>query len=393
MAVEPLRIVEVSGDERIATSRLTVNLTALQQNYKALRSIAKNAETGAAVKADGYGLGAAVVAPALAVAGCKRFFVFTTAEGVALRPLLGDAEIFVLSGCDSDACAAVQGEAQLIPALQSPGAIRLWSSHWAKHGTQMPCAIMVDTGFNRLGLNMSEVMTFARQNERDHLVNPVLVLSHLACADQPAHKMNRKQLESFQDVATVFNGIDSSLANSAGILLGEEYHFDLTRPGIALYGGEAVGGITNPMQPVATFEAKILQIRKGRAGETVSYGATVTLQRDTDIAVAGAGYADGYHRALSSAGVPLRGAVPQYGHGYVHGHKVPLLGRLTMDHAMFDVTDLPPGSVKSGDWIELFGPNIAIDDAARAAGTIGYELLTSQRHRSYRRYVAADDSR
>jgi alanine racemase len=386
-----MHVVEEKGDRRIASSRLSVNLSAIQANYSALRKLAKSADTGAVVKADGYGLGAEMIAPALAKIGCKRFFVSTTAEGVALRPHLEDAEIFILSGCDSEACAAVQGEAQLIPALQSPGAIRLWSAHWAKHGTQMPCAIMVDTGFNRLGLNISEVMTFARQNERDRLVNPVLVMSHLACADEPAHQMNRKQLESFQDVAAVFNGVDSSLANSAGILLGEEYHFNLTRPGIALYGGEAIGGIANPMNTVATFEAKILQIRKGRAGDSVSYGATAALSRDTDIAVIGAGYADGYHRALSGAGVPLRSAVPQFGHGFIGGHKVPMLGRITMDHAMFDITDLPPGTVKSGDWIELFGPNIPLDEAARSAGTIGYELLTSQRHRAFRRYLAADE--
>jgi alanine racemase len=391
MAGETLRIVDESGDERIATARLTVNLSALQRNYSTLRNLAKSADTGAVVKADGYGLGAATVAPALAKAGCERFFVATTAEGVALRSLVGDAEIFVFSGCDSDSCADIQGEAQLIPALQSPGAIRLWENHWAKFGTQMPCAIMVDTGMNRLGLNASEAMSFARQNERDHIVNPVLVLSHLACADEPANKMNRAQLESFREVAAAFKGIDSSLANSAGILLGEEYHFDLTRPGIAIYGGEAVSGVANPMRPVAKLEAKVIQIRKGRAGATVSYGATTTLKRDTDIAVVGAGYADGYHRAISGSGVPLRGAIPQFGHGYVGGHKVPMLGRVTMDMAMFDITDLAPGTVKSGDWIELFGPNIPIDEVARAGGTIAYELLTSQRHRAFRRYVAADD--
>lgn len=391
MSAGAIRVVKETGDERIANARLTVDLSALRHNYVTLRKLAKNAETGAVVKADGYGLGMEMVAPALAKAGCKRFFVATTAEGTALRPLVGDADIFVLSGCDSTACAAVQGEASLIPVLQSPGAIRLWAGHWEKFSTKMPCAIMVDTGMNRLGLNRSEALSFSRQNARDHLVSPVLVMSHLACADEPASKMNRRQLESFQEIAAAFEGVDSSLANSAGILLGEEYHFDLTRPGIALYGGEAINGVANPMRPVGVLEARILQIRRGRTGETVSYGGATALKRETDIAVVGTGYADGYHRAASAGGVPLRSAIPQFGHGWIAGHKVPMLGRVTMDQTMFDITDLAPGSVKSGDWIELFGRNIPLDDVARAAGTIGYELLTSQRHRGLRRYIVTDD--
>ena len=175
----------------------------------------------------------------------------------------------------------------------------------------------------------------------------------------------------------------------AGIFLGEDYHFTLTRPGIALYGGAAVNGVPNPMKPVVTAEARILQVREAKAGESVSYGASAVLARDTRIAVAAIGYADGYMRSLSGSGVPLRAAGISGASGVLHGHAVPLIGRVTMDLSHFDVTDLPPGSVRAGDFIELFGRAMPVEDVARAGGTIDYELLTGLGRRYERRYELA----
>jgi alanine racemase len=216
-----------------------------------------------------------------------------------------------------------------------------------------------------------------------------MLLSHLACADDPGHILNRQQLQRFRSVVSAYDDIDASLANSAGIFLGEDYHFTLTRPGISLYGGAAVNGVANPMKPVVTAEARILQVREAKAGESVSYGATAVLSRDTRIAVAAIGYADGYMRSLSGSGVPVRQANIPGAQGVVHGHAVPVIGRVTMDLTHFDVTDLAAGSVRAGDFIELFGRSMPVSDVARAGGTIDYELLTSLGRRYERRYELA----
>jgi alanine racemase len=187
-------------------------------------------------------------------------------------------------------------------------------------------------------------------------------------------------------VREAYGGIDASMTNSPGVFLGEAARFDLTRPGIALYGGQPVNGKAEPLRPVVTAEARIVQVRHARAGESASYGATA-LSRDTTIAVVAVGYADGYHRSGSGAGVPLRTAVPQGAQGFVAGRRVPVLGRITMDLTLFDVTACAPDTVQPGDHIELFGPNIPIDEAAHAAGTISYELLTSLGRRWQRRMI------
>lgn len=370
----------------LASHRLTVDLRALAANYRDLAARSAPAKTAAVVKADAYGLGIDRVVPALAEAGCTAFFVALPHEGVEVRRAAPEAEIFVFSGAFQEALGTFL-EARLIPVLSSLEQIARWEAFLDAHGTRRPCAIHVDTGMNRQGLTVTEARAFAEKNARDHAVTPILVMSHLACADNPGHALNQRQLESFQGVAALFEGSDSSLANSAGIFLGGDYRFTMTRPGIALYGGNPTSDAANPMRPVVAAEARIVQVRRARAGETASYGATVTFARDSVIAVAGVGYADGFHRALSGSGVPLREAVPQGGMGAIGGRHVPVLGRVTMDFTLFDITDLPAGSVKEGDWIELFGKTIALDEAARAAGTISYELLTGLGHRAVRLYV------
>jgi alanine racemase len=368
-----------------APSRLIIDLEALAENWRMLRKASGKARTGAAVKGDGYGLGIEAVVPTLYDAGCRDMFVATPDEGMLARQFAPDARIYVLSGVWPGVESQFFSH-DLVPVLISEEQIACWTNAVA-FGDERPCALMVDTGMNRLGLSVDEALALADDPTRPASFSPVLLISHLACASDPLHALNRKQLESFQTLAAAYEGVDSSLANSPGIFLGRDYHFDLTRPGIAIYGGEAVDGVRNPAQPVVTAETRILQIRHAMAGEPVSYGATHVLTRDSRLAIVSSGYADGYHRSLSGSGVPLRQAVPQGGFGFIAGCRVPVVGRITMDLTIFDVTDVPAAEARAGDYIELFGRNILLDDAARAAGTIGYELLTSLGNRYQREYI------
>lgn len=361
----------------IAPARLTVDTRSIAANWQTLAARAAGAETAAVLKADAYGLGAAPVARALSRVGCRTFFVATVAEGVALRGIVPEARIFVLAGFWAGWEAPLVAS-NLIPVLASGEQLEALLAIGRPH----PFALNFETGMNRLGFPASEAAALAALPAK-----PVMVMSHLACADERGHALTDRQRESFQAVRTAFEGIESSLSSSGGILLGADYHCDLTRPGIALYGGAPLSGESNPMRPAVCAEARILQIRHAPAGEYVSYGATHQLTRDKRLAIVGAGYADGWHRSLSGSGVALRGAIAPGGHGTVAGHKVPIVGRITMDLTTFDITDVPEGLVRTGDYISLFGDGISLDGAARAAGTIAYELLTSVGKRYERRYL------
>lgn len=363
-----------------------IDLDALAANYRLLAARSKPAEAAAVVKADAYGLGLEPVARALSAAGCRRFFVALPYEGVALRAVLPKADIFVFNGLFGAEAAAAYREARLLPVLNSQSDISVWEAHGWDDDRPRPCALHVDTGMNRLGLTPERAKSLVEENALTGALTPILVMSHLACADEPDHPMNRRQLESFQALRASFPESESSLANSAGIFLGGDFLCELTRPGIALYGGAPVKDRPNPMLPVVTAETRVAQIRRVRAGQTVSYGAT-PLVRDAIVAVASTGYADGYHRSGSGGGVPLRQVVDQRAEGFIHGYRVPVLGRVTMDFTLFDVTALGTDGVAVGDHIELFGPNMPIDEVAEAMGTIAYELLTSLGRRYYREYV------
>lgn len=375
---------EASDEFLAAPARLTIDLTAVANNWRDMAKRSGKARAAAVVKADAYGLGIEDVGRTLYHAGARDFFVAVPAEGATLRAYAPEARIFVLSGTWPGA-EHFFFDYDLVPVLASEEQLAFWMSAVAEHGDH-PCALHVDTGFNRLGLSIEEALALADDVSRPASFSPVLVLSHLACADDPSSPMNRQQLESFRRVSAAFEGIDSSLSASAGIFLGPEYHFDLTRPGIAIYGGEAVTGVANPMRPTIKAEARILQIREAKAGESVSYGASLKLARDSRLAIASAGYADGYQRSASGSGVGLRQTGIAGAHGFIAGHRVPVAGRVTMDLTIFDVTDVPADAIAAGDYIELFGPNMPLDDVARAAGTIGYELLTSVGLRYERHY-------
>jgi alanine racemase len=375
-------------DFDIAPLRLTVDLGALADNWREMARRSGSARTAAVVKADAYGLGLEDCGTALYEAGARDFFVAVVQEGVTLRTYAPDARIYVLSGIWPGQ-EALFFEHDLVPVLASEEQLALWMSVTAEHGDH-PCALQVDTGFNRLGLPLEEAVAFANDVSRPASFSPVLVLSHLHSGDTPSSPLNRAQLESFQRVAAAFEGIPASLAASGGIFLGPDYHFDLTRPGIAVYGGEAVNGM-KALKPVVKAEARIIQIREALSGSTVSYGATHQLSRNSRLAVVSAGYADGYLRSVSGSGVPIRAGGTPGAFGFIAGRRVPVIGRVTMDLTIFDVTDIPASDIKAGDYIELFGPNVLLDDVARAAGSIGYELLTGLGLRYERRYILADE--
>jgi alanine racemase len=380
---------DISLDEfDIAPVRLTVDLGALADNWREMARRCGSVSTAAVVKADAYGLGLEDCGTALYEAGARDFFVAVAQEGATLRTYAPDARIYVLSGIWPGQ-ERLFFDHDLVPVLVSEEQLAFWMAVTAEHGDH-PCALQIDTGFNRLGLPLEDAVAFADDVSRPASFSPVLVMSHLHSGDNAASPLNRAQLESFQQVAAAFEGIPTSLAASGGIFLGPEYHFNLTRPGIAVYGGEAVNGM-KALKPVAKAEARILQIREAPSGSTVSYGATHQLSRNSRLAVVSVGYADGYPRSLSGSGVPIRAGGTPGAYGFVGNTRVPVIGRVTMDLTIFDVTDVPDGDVRVGDYVELFGPNIPVDDVARAAGTIGYELLTGLGLRYERRYIYPDD--
>jgi len=351
---------------------LDIDLGALADNYRLLRNAAGGADCAAVVKADGYGLGLERVAATLRGAGARTFFVAHLEEGRRLRAAVPDAQVYVLNGMAPGRARDFAADG-LRPVLGSPPEIEEWSA-FSRTGAAAPApALHVDTGMNRLGLSPEEARSVAAALP----FRPSLVLSHMACADRPEHPLNARQLAAFRELAPLFSGVPASLANSAATLLGPAYGFDLVRPGIALYGAGALEGRPPPGRPVATLSAPVIQLREVPTGATVGYGATFRAARPSRIAVLSLGYADGYIRAAGGApGAPAA----------VAGIRVPVVGRVSMDLTAVDVTDLREGAVRRGTLVEIFGPSIPVDEVARAAGTIGYEILTRLGPRLERRY-------
>ncbi|MCK5930728.1 MAG: alanine racemase [Fulvimarina manganoxydans] len=356
--------------------RVTIDREALQANWRTLAQLNRTGRTGAAVKADGYGLGAVPVALALAEAGCRDFFTAWAEEGAELRLALdgagiGEARIYVLQGVDL-AVVPLCLEARLTPVLSTLAQIAAWGEGLERACRRAPAALQFETGMNRLGLDESALPII--EAAMHGALDVSMVMSHLASADEDRDQTDRQRAR-FASIAARFPGAERSLANSAASFLGEGFTLDLTRPGIALYGGRAGPQSDGHLAPVATLSAAVLQIREAKAGDRAGYGGSAHLDRPTRIATVGLGYADGYLRGLSGAGVQMRDAAPGP-HAFVAGHRVPILGRISMDLTLLDVTDLPEDAIQPGDRAEFFGPNIALDEVAAAAGTIGYELLT-----------------
>lgn len=355
---------------------LTVDLDAIVANWRFLETkVAPASRCAAVVKADAYGLGAAKVAPALHAAGCRRFVVAMLDEALALRPLLPEAEILVLSGPFAG-CEDEFASARLTPVLNSFEQIARWRALTGRLGSPLPSAIHVDTGMSRLGLRLDEARRLAGDAATLAAIRPMLVMSHLACADEPTHPLNRRQLETFRTARALFPELPGSLAASSGIFLGADWHADWCRPGAALYGVQPTASGENPMRPVVRLDARIIQVRDIDAGESVGYGATHLARRSGRLATVAAGYADGLFRALGNRAC-----------GHLGEHRVPLVGRVSMDLVIFDATDVPDEAVRPGASITLIGPETSIDEIGRAAGTIGYEILTALGRRYHRHYL------
>lgn len=352
---------------------LTIDIGAIVANYSQLNERLASGHAAAVVKADGYGLGADRVAPALAAAGCDSFFVAHLDEGLQLRSLLPEPEIMVLNGLVPGAEVEYASH-DLIPVLNHPGEIDAWRAFAHGRTARLPAILHIDTGMSRLGLSARELDDL----DPDALEGIELryVMSHLACADTPDHPMNHAQLAAFQAARPRLPPAPASFANSSGIFLGPDYHLELSRPGIALYGGNPLPGQPNPMSQVVSLKGKILQLREIDSAMTVGYGATHSVTPPAKIATVAVGYADGYLRSLSNRAS-----------AYIGGTRVPLVGRVSMDLITFDVSDAPAEAVRPGAMIELIGPEHDIDAVAAEAGTIGYEILTNLGHRYHRRYV------
>lgn len=363
---------------------LTIDLAAIAANYRQLRQLIGPATCGAAVKADGYGLGAVQVAPVLYQAGCRDFFVATLDEGLTLRQVIDrDARIMVLNGLAPGHVEAIL-RAGLTPVLNGPRDVEVWTA-WDWTGRLGPSArppaavLQLDTGMSRLGFGGDDWSRLLAADFLDRF--PLsLVISHLGCSDAPHSPMNARQLAVFRACLQALQGrlgpaAKCSLAASSGIFLGPDYHFDLVRPGAALYGVNPLPGAANPLRQVVGLRAKILQVHNVDAGTLVGYGATHKCEHPTRIATIGCGYADGIFRALSS-----QGAV------HVGDYRAPIVGRVSMDLLSIDVGGVPPDLAQPGMTVDIIGPHQDVDALAQSAATIGYELLTGLGQRFHRVY-------
>lgn len=347
---------------------LTVSLSALAHNWRTLRDAAPLAEIAAVIKADAYGLGLPPIAAKLKTLGCATFFVATIDEGRTLRGVVGAApRIFVLNGLPPGATSAftVYG---LTPVLGCLDEIR----EWADMGRR-PAALHVDTGMRRVGLSPDELALLSGDTALLARLEITLILSHLSCGDDAGHPANRVQLSRFRSALARLPSAPASLAASGGIFLDREFHFDLVRPGIAIYGGNPLTGMPNPVRSTISLTAEVLGARTIAKGEAVGYSGTFTATRETRLAVCNIGYADGILRALSNRGV-----------AYVGDIACPYAGRVSMDLLTIDVTSVAPHLIARGSPVEIIGPHMSLEDMAALAGTANYEVLTGLGNRFIR---------
>ncbi len=363
------------ADAQGVSGILSIDLAALVRNYERLSADLAPSKAAAVVKADAYGLGADRVAPRLYAHGCRHFFVAQFTEALALRPRLpADAAVFVLNGLqpgNEQACA----RDGIIPVINSLEQLRCWSALATALGRRLPAVLQFDTGMSRLGLAPQDRKALVGLLKTGNYIDVLFVMSHLASADDPDSAQNGDQREEMELVAAEFPQFPICFANSGGIFLGKTFHGMLARPGIALYGGAPMSGAQNPMEPVVRLDIAVVQVRTVPSGARVGYSATHITTNETRLATIAAGYADGLPRSLSG-----RGAV------YCDGIRLPIVGRVSMDSITIDISALPEGRLTHGSRVEVLGPNQTLEDLARDAGTISYEILTGLRHRYQRQY-------
>ncbi len=349
--------------------QLEIDLGALAENYSILQNkVGASCEVAAVVKANAYGCGVAAIAPVLEAAGAKTFFVATLPEALELRTIIDRTPLVAtLNGFDANNAALYAAE-NITPILNSPEEIAAYNTC----ADDLPKPILhFDTGMNRLGLRAEHLDTAKT-------VTPAIIMSHFACADEPDHDMNDAQFEAFKRVAQSFPSAPKSLANSFGVFRSGQYHLDIVRPGMSLYGLNPKPEGDNPMRPVVKLSIPILQIKEVEEGETAGYNATYRFKKKSKLAIVPLGYADGFLRSLSNEGAL-----------YWKNIRCPIRGRVSMDLTIVDLSSVPENDLPAaGDMMEVIGSNQSADDIAQSAGTIGYETLTSLSRRYTRTYIS-----
>ena len=364
-------------NHKISNSFLEINIDSIIHNYQLINNKVGNTECAAVLKADAYGMGASVIAKALDKAGCSTFFVATIDEGIDLRACFSKNEnqIAVLSGL-LEGSEDIFYSNKLTPVLNDTEQIKKWATYNKQKKISAPSILHIDTGMNRLGLTISEFYDIIKKPTELKELHVGWIMSHLACGDQPRDIMNKEQLSVFLDVKKKFPHVKASLANSAGVFLGQSYHLDMVRPGIALYGSGSGSIPSNPLKQVIKLYSRILQIRTLRIGASVGYGASYRVSKATRVATVGLGYADGYLRSLSNCSWV-----------FFNGVRLPVIGRISMDYITIDITKIASEKIKTGDFIEIIGDKFTLDDLATVANTVPHELLTrlgTRHHRIYR---------
>jgi alanine racemase len=358
-----------------APAILEIDLGAIVANWRLLGSLHPSGPVASVVKADAYGLGSPQVATALHAAGCRHFFVAVLDEALAIRNLVPGAMLAVLGGLIPGSEADHVAH-DIVPAVGSLAEIDAWTDAAHRVGRRLPAILHIDTGMARLGLDARDLAVLQLDHGRLAGIDLRYVMTHLASSEVAGDPLNEQQRERFVAACTRLPPAPRSIANSSGIFLGSGWASDLARPGAALYGINPTPDRPNPMHLPVHLRARVLAVREVPTGESVGYNATWRAAQPSRIATAGIGYADGWHRSLSGRG-----------RAFFDGTPVPLVGRVSMDLTTFDVTDIP--GVVPGAWLELIGPAQTLDDVAAAAGTNGYEVLTSLGRRFHRVYRPA----
>ena len=367
-----------------ATGVITIDLPQIRANWRALAQRVAPAGCAAVVKADAYGLGAVRIIPALYRAGCRNFFVATIDEARKAQGYTPGATIYVLDGIlpGSAADIAAIGARPVMTGIEEA---RSWAALATGDVTAPPAALHVDTGLHRLGIGEAELDSLLADDGLVRRLDIALVMSHLACADEAGHPMNRTQLEAFRRLRAKVPKARASLAASDGLMLGRDYHFDLVRPGYALYGGQASPNRTTPVGPVVRVSVRILQVHEVPAGGTIGYSASYRALTPRRIATIAAGYADGVFRHASAGNGETGGAVS------IRGQLAPIVGRVSMDLVTVDITEIEGPLPGRGDFVDLVGPGLPLETVGSGAGSIGYEVLTRLGARFHRNYVDAGD--
>jgi len=357
---------------------LTIDLGALVANWKTLRGLSGGAECAAVVKADAYGIGIEPAVAALARAGCRTYFVAHLSEGIRVRAVDTSAAVYVLNGL-LPGTAPTYAAHGLRPVLGARAEIAEWASFCHLANRAFEAALHVDTGMNRLGLRSEQAAALTDDELAPFTI--ALLMTHLVSAEEPDSPLNARQIAAFAAARQRFPHIPASLCNSSGIFLAAKPHFDLVRPGYALYGGNPLPGRDNPMQPVVRLEGRIVQVRAVMDGETVGYNAQWTARGERRIATISVGYADGYPRNGGATDAKPGGAA------IVAGIRCPFAGRVSMDLITIDVTAVPASALQRGRLVTLIGDGITLDAAGETSGTTGYEMLTNLGRRYARGYI------